>query len=141
MSDENRVSLDGVRVLYDADDDTRVMMVILLGRDGVSVLAVASPEDAISALKHEQPYVLVSDTKMPGRDGWALIEEVRTWPQARRGKIPAIAVTGSVFDADIARSLRAGFDAHLPNPIDMTELGLIISSLVGRGPASNGAAV
>jgi CheY-like chemotaxis protein len=142
VSDENRVSLDGVRVLYvEDDDDTRAMMVILLGKAGASLRAVASAVDAIAALEREQFDVLVSDARMPGKDGWALIEEVRTRSKARGGMIPAIAVTGSAFDADIARSLRAGFNAHLSKPIDISELGQLITSLVGRGPVSNGATV
>ena len=141
MSDQNGAILDGVRVLYVEDDaDTRDMMVLLLGRAGATVVAVASADDAVAAFEREQPDVLVSDGGMPERDGWGLIEQVRTWPQARGGRIPAIAVTGDSSSADIAHSLLSGFDVHLSMPIEVAELVRTIARLVGRGGISNGAA-
>jgi CheY-like chemotaxis protein len=34
------------------------------------------------------------------------------------GQLPAIAISGSVYDEDVARSLQAGFAAHLAKPFD-----------------------
>ena len=134
--------LTGVRVLYvDDDADTLALMAHLLGTAGATVVAVSSADEAVAAFDREQPDVLISDTEMPGRDGWGLIEQVRTWSQARGGKTPAIAVTGSTSDADIAHSRRSGFDAHLSKPIEMDELVRTIARLVGRGAISNGASV
>jgi len=140
MSDENRAVLEGVRVLYvEDDDDTRAMTVLLLEMSGATVVAVASADEAVAALEREQPDVLISDGGMPGRDGWGLIEQVRSWSQARGGRIPAIAVTGSALDADIAHSLLSGFDVHLSKPIEIEELVRIIARLVGHVGISNGA--
>jgi CheY-like chemotaxis protein len=140
MSDEIRAVLDGVRVLYVEDhDDTRALMTLLLGGAGATVLAVASADEALAALEREPPDVLVSDTRMLGRNGWELVEQVRTWSRARGGQIPAIAVTGAASDEDRAHSLRSGFDAHLSKPIDMRELVRTIATLVGRGGMSHGA--
>jgi CheY-like chemotaxis protein len=139
MSDENGASLAGVRVLYVEDhDDTRAMMVLLLGGTGATVVAVASADEAIAALERERPDVLISDTKMPWRDGWALIEEIRTRSKARGGTVPAIAVTGAAYDQDKVRSHLAGFDVHLSKPVDVDELVRVISSLVRRGDISSG---
>ena len=140
MSDENRAVLEGVRVLYvEDDDDTRAITVLLLEMSGAIVVAVASVTEAVAALEREQPDVLVSDGGMPGRDGWGLIKQVRDWPEARGGRIPAIAVTGCALDTDIAHSLLAGFDVHLSKPIDMDELVRVIARLVRHVGTSNGA--
>jgi CheY-like chemotaxis protein len=142
MSDEKRSGLQGVRVLYVEDhDDTRDMMALLLRKSGVSVVAVASADEAIAALEREQPDVLISDVNMPRRDGWALIEEIRARPTSRRGRVPAIAVTGFANEQDKVRSRDAGFDAHLSKPIDVGELVRLISSLVNRGGLPNGTTV
>ena len=134
--------LTGVRVLYVEDDaDTQALMAFLLGRAGATVVAVASADEAVAAFDREQPDVLVSDVQMPDRDGWALIEQVRTRSQARGGKTPAIAVTAGASEADIAHSLLSGFDAHLPKPIEVDELVRTIARFVGRGGISNGATV
>jgi CheY-like chemotaxis protein len=131
--------LTGVRVLYvDDDADTLALMAFLLGVAGATVVAVGSADEAVAAFDREQPDVLISDVQMPGRDGWGLIEHVRTWSRARGGKTPAIAVTGSAPDADIAHSLLSGFDAHLSKPIEVDELVRLIASLVDRGGISHG---
>lgn len=134
--------LTGVRVLYVEDDaDTRALISLLLGVAGATVVAVASVDEAVAAFDREEPDVVVSDMQMPDRDGSKLIEQVLTWSQARERKTPAIAVTGSTSDADIAHSLLAGFDVHLSKPIEVDELIRTIAKLVGRGGISNGAAV
>jgi CheY-like chemotaxis protein len=128
-------SLTGVRVLCVEDDpDTLTLMTILLGAAGATVVPVA-------AFDRERPDVLVSDAQMPGRDGYGLIEQVRTWSRARGGKTPAIAVSGCASDADISHSLLAGFDAHLAKPIEMDELIRTIVRLVDRDGIPNGATV
>ena len=134
--------LTGVRVLYVEDDaDTLALMAHLLRAAGATVVAVSSADEAVAAFDREQPDVLVSDTQMPDRDGWALIEQVRTGSRARGGMTPAIAVTGSTSDADLAHSRLSGFDAHLSKPIEMDELVRAIGRLVGRGGISDGATV
>ena len=141
MSDENRAILEGIRVLYVEDDaDTRTVMALLLEMSGASVVAVASADEAVAALEREQADVLISDGGMPGGDGWGLVEQVRTWPPARGGTIPAIAVTGAAASADIAHSLLSGFDVHLSKPIDLDELIRTIARLVGRRSVATGTA-
>ena len=132
--------LTGVRVLYvDDDADTLGLMAFLLGQAGAAVVAVASADEAVAAFDREPPDVLISDVQMPGRDGWGLIEQVRTWSRARGGKTPAIAVTACRSDADIAHSLLSGFDVHLSKPIgEVDELVRTIERLVGRGGISTG---
>lgn len=131
--------LIGLRVLYvDDDADTRALMAFLLGVEGATVVAVASADEAVAAFDRQQPDVLVSDAQMPDRDGWGLIEQVRTWSQARGGKTPAIAVTGSDSDADIAHSRLSGFDAHLLKPVEVDELVRTIARLVARGGVPHG---
>jgi CheY-like chemotaxis protein len=46
-------------------------------------------------------------------------------------------VTGYASDADVAHSLRSGFDAHLSKPIEVDELLRTMARLVGRGGISN----
>ena len=45
---------------------------------------------------------------------------------ARRGPIPAIALTGYGMEEDIQRSHEAGFTAHMTKPIDFTKLETMI---------------
>jgi len=61
---------------------------------------------------------------LPDGSGLDLPARLRdlTARQSRTGAPPAIAISGRVFQDDIARSLAAGFAAHLAKPFDEQEL-------------------
>jgi hypothetical protein len=124
-----------VHVLYvDDDPDARALLTVLLEAAGASVVSAASAEEAALAFERNPPDILLSDTQMPERDGWALVEQLRSWPATRGGRTPAIAVTASTSKDDIAHSYRSGFDAHVSKPIELDELIETITRLV-RGAA------
>jgi CheY-like chemotaxis protein len=124
------VQLDGLRILVvDDDQDARELITELLRSRGAEVRTAASAEEARSLLDREQPDVLLSDIAMPGHDGLELIRSVRERPLAAGGRVPAIALTAYARDEDRARSLAAGFDAHLAKPVDVDALMMTVAGL------------
>ena len=73
---------------------------------------------------------------MPREDGHAFIRRVRTLPPAQGGATPAVAVTAHGSFDDRVRALAAGFQTHLPKPVEPAELVAIVASLVPPLPAS-----
>jgi CheY-like chemotaxis protein len=73
---------------------------------------------------------------MPGEDGLALIAQVRSLGAACGGDVPALAVTARAEDDDRRRALAAGFQLHVPKPLEVTQLVHAVATL-GVGP--NGA--
>ena len=69
---------------------------------------------------------------MPGQDGYALIKKVRALGRERGGDTPAVALTAYARSDDRMRALAAGFQMHVPKPVDALELIMVIASLVGR---------
>jgi CheY-like chemotaxis protein len=57
---------------------------------------------------------------------------VKAFRAARGGKVPAIALTAYARTEDRVRALVAGFQVHLPKPIEPVELVAVVASLVGR---------
>ena len=49
-------------------------------------------------------------------DGYELIRRLRGVPHLIN--VPAIAITGYAAEQDIDSALAAGFDAHIPKPVD-----------------------
>ena len=125
--------LDGLSVLVvDDEPDARLMLKMMLEQCGAEVKVVASAREAIEEIERLRPDVLVSDIGMPEEDGYSLMRRVRALPAGRGGQIPAAALTAYAGADDRKRALLAGFQAHIPKPVDPTELVAAVASLAGR---------
>jgi signal transduction histidine kinase len=125
--------LRGLCVLVVEDEeDTRELLITALEQCGAQVIAVSSVADALEQLDERPPDVLVSDLAMPGEDGYALIRKVRARPAERGGRVPAAALTAYARAEDRVRSLAAGFQMHVPKPIDPADLVSMVAALAGR---------
>jgi CheY-like chemotaxis protein len=71
---------------------------------------------------------------MPDEDGYALIRKVRLLDPARGGKTPAVALSAYGRTQDRVLSLTAGYNMHVPKPVDPGELTTIIANVAGRMP-------
>ncbi len=127
------VRLDGVRVLVvDDDKDAVKLSEAILARAGAEVRTCLRAEEALDALKQWQPDVLVSDIEMPGEDGYSLIRKVRALAADEGGDTPAVALTAYGRMQDRHRAIAAGYDMHVPKPVDPGELTAIIAGISDR---------
>lgn len=125
--------LEGVKVLVVDDEvDSREFIAMVLKECQAEVTAVTSVPEALQMLIQWQPDVLVSDIGMPGEDGYSLIRQVRSLPSDKGGNIPAAALTAYAGVEDRVRAIQAGFQLHLPKPIEPEELATVVASLVKR---------
>ncbi|WP_168060369.1 PAS domain-containing hybrid sensor histidine kinase/response regulator [Candidatus Manganitrophus noduliformans] len=125
--------LEGVEVLLvDDEADARELLTLILQRSGARVITVSSTREAIDRLKRKKPDLLVSDIEMPGEDGYSLIRKVRA-REAERGErsVPAVALTAYAGRADRRRALMAGFQKHVPKPVDPAGLVAVVAGLIG----------
>ncbi|MEK6324187.1 MAG: response regulator [Acidobacteriota bacterium] len=130
-------SLGGVWALVvDDEADARELVATLLQQYGARVTAVASAEEALAVLAAgepgKQPDVIVSDVSMPDVDGYELIRRVRELSVELGGRIPAVALTAYGRSVDRIRALSAGFQMHMPKPVEPAELATVVASLTGR---------
>lgn len=86
------------------------------------MVAVESAVEAVEEMERQRFDVLISDIGMPLMDGYALIEKVRRLPLECGGRIPAIALTAYAEVEDRMRMLSAGYQSHLPKPVESIEL-------------------
>jgi hypothetical protein len=122
--------LGGLRILVVDDNvDGRTLTSMVLTQAGASVKAAASVRDALQMLKVERPDVLVSDIGLPEEDGYGLIRRIREHEAEYGGFLPAVALTGYARAEDRARILAAGFQAHVPKPVDPIELAAAIATI------------
>jgi len=115
-----------------ADDDPGVRLAIgdYLELSGYSVIAADNGKDALSLLENYHPHLLISDIKMPQKDGYDLVRQVRQRPEFRL--LPVIFLTQRNTTTERIQGYKVGCDIYLAKPFEMEELGVVIRSLLER---------
>jgi CheY-like chemotaxis protein len=103
---------------------------------GAQAHGVSSVADALQVLGEGtfRPDIVVSDLGLPDADGYEFIRRIRATPEL--GKLPAIAVTAYANPEDRIRALAAGYQTHLPKPVDLAVLAASIAALLPSKPRS-----
>jgi PAS domain S-box-containing protein len=118
-----RPTLDGLRVLLVEDDEAMSeALAALLEHHGAVVVPAGSVQKALGMLADAAPDVLLSDIGMPGESGYSLIREVRAREAGGARRLPALAMTGFASPEDRDEARAAGFDDHVPKPVDADTL-------------------
>lgn len=112
---EGRPLLDGVRVLLvDDHGDSREAVAEFLMSHGANVVPVDSAEAGLRSLQKGPAFdVVVSDLRMPDRNGYGLVRDIRGG-MAGRPDLPAIAITAYADLEGRDQALAAGFDDYVP---------------------------
>ena len=117
-------------LVVDDERDAREFLALLLVGLGARVRTAGSAMEALAAMRHQAPQVLLADVSMPDGDGYSLIEQWRDHErQQQAARIPAIAVTAYATPTDRERAIAAGFDAHVAKPVDSDMLVAAIGRL------------
>ena len=127
------INLAGIRIVaVDDDADARKLLEVVLTRCKATVTVVATAAEALAAVRELRPDVLLSDVEMPNESGYDLMRQVRALPANEGGRTPAAALTAYARVADRTRALRAGFQLHIPKPVEPNELIAVIANLAAR---------
>ena len=117
-------------VVVDDDRSTAEAFASAFEYVGVVVRIATSVADALTFIS-ESPVAVISDIRMPERDGFDLIRSVRGSTGASRGLL-AIAVTTLSDREDRRRIQRAGFDAYLAKPVKAQQVVERVAELRAR---------
>jgi len=125
-------TLRGAQVLLIEDDDAaRGATEALLKQYGANVRSVESAARARAVLAEWRPDAIVADIGMPHEDGYAFLAARRRLEQQQNlPRIPAVAVTAFARPEDRDRAIAAGFDHHLPKPLDGEKLAAALGQLI-----------
>jgi signal transduction histidine kinase/ActR/RegA family two-component response regulator len=116
---ERRQTLEGLSILVVDDElEARTVVAEMLRLEGATVVVTDSALAALRQLQAQGAHfdIIVTDIGMPVEDGYSLVRKLRLSQAGRR--MLAIAVTGYASRNDIAAALDAGFDLHVPKPVD-----------------------
>ena len=102
-----------VQVVDDDEDILRLLSIRLRAR-GFRVTTAASAEEALARIAVDPPRAVVSDVRLPGRDGLALFEEIRS----TRPTLPVILLTAHGTIPDAVDATSRGVFGYLTKPFD-----------------------
>ena len=106
-----------MKPIWIVDDDQSIRWVLekALARENLATRSFANVREALSALDHETPQVLVSDIRMPGASGLELLQAIRE----RLPELPVIIMTAySDLDSAVA-AFQGGAFEYLAKPFDI----------------------
>src|SRR3989442_2710197 len=131
-SGNDKAALKDARILIVEDEaDTREMLAHALKQRGAKPIGADSAKQAFRLLEKDGWDLVISDIGMPEVDGYTFMRKVRAM-KSSVSKIPAIALTAYAGEEDRKLATDAGFNAHIPKPITLTELVRVMSKMIGQ---------
>lgn len=120
--------LRGFHVLViDDESDARMLIQHVLAKCNATVTTAASATEGLEAVKQHHPDMILSDIGMPTEDGYEFLTKLRQLSDAEGGDTPAVALTAFARSEDRRDALMAGFQMHLPKPVEPAELLAVAS--------------
>src|SRR5574343_774487 len=115
------------------DDDNSIRWVLekALSRAGIVCESYASADLMLQRLEYEQPSVVVSDIRMPGTDGMALLAKL----QELSPELPVIIMTAHSDLDSAVNAFKKGAFEYLPKPFDVNEAVALISRALEHAKA------
>ena len=107
-------------LLVEDNEMNRDMLVRRLQRAGYKVATAGDGEAALTAMREQQPAVVLMDMNLPVKDGWTACREAQH--AASIAAIPIIALTAHAMEEDKHRALEAGCSDYATKPVDFPDL-------------------
>ena len=122
LSPASAVNTDRDTILV-IDDDAAVrdLMSRFLMKLDFNVVAAGSGDEGLRLARQLRPAIITLDVVMPDRDGWAVLNQLKTEPEL--SQIPVIMVT--IVDNQ-ARGLELGAANYLVKPVDRERLAALV---------------
>lgn len=105
-------------LVVDDDADMLRLLSLRLKAADYEVIAVGSAEAALAQLEMARPQLVLSDVRLPGKDGLALFDEVRE----RHPSLPVILLTAHGTIPDAVEATSRGVFTYLTKPYDGKDL-------------------
>lgn len=120
-----------MKPVWIVDDDQAIRWVLekALSRANIDTMSFANAQDVEQALQTNLPAALVTDIRMPGKDGLKLLSELKT----KHPELPVIVMTAySDLDSTVSAFQGGAFD-FLAKPFDVNEAVTLIVRALEEG--------
>ena len=117
-------------LLVDADPRSLRVLEVSLRKAGYSVTTAIDGSDALTKLELSTPDLVLSDTRLPKLDGYALVRRLKE--RQEWASIPIVFLTSQKSVEDKIRGLELGVEDYLTKPIFVRELIARVNLLIQR---------
>lgn len=131
VGEEVAAPADGHVLVAEDDEISATILLHRLEKEGLNVVRFDNGQDALESALRETPMLVVLDVKMPGLDGFEVLERLRK--DHRFSRVPVIMLTSMGQEADVVRAFRLGADDYILKPFSPTELSARVRRLLSRG--------
>jgi two-component system cell cycle response regulator DivK len=104
-----------ILIVEDSPDNMKLFRAVL-SRKGHAITELTGGEGLLATIAASDPELVLMDIQLPGKDGFALLQEIRESPHRA---LQVIALTAHAMAGDRERALQAGFDGYITKPIDI----------------------
>lgn len=119
-----------ILIVEDSPDNMKLFRAVL-AQKGHEVTELTGGEGLLTTIDVAAPELVLMDIQLPGKDGFALLQEIRE--SAHRG-LRVLALTAHAMTGDRERALQAGFDGYITKPIDIRSFpDQVRRALAGEG--------
>jgi PAS domain S-box-containing protein len=113
----------GVVVLVAEDNPINQRLIkTQLTKLGYACRVVVNGQETIEAFAEGGYSLILMDCQMPVMDGYTATERIRRLEEARKGRIPIVAVTANAMPEERKRCFEAGMDEYLSKPVKLEML-------------------
>lgn len=123
-----------ILIVEDSPDNMKLFRTLLTLK-GHAVTGLPGGEELFSTLEAGRPDLVLMDIQMPGKDGLALLAEIRDSPFR---DLTVIALTAHAMAGDRERALAAGFDGYITKPIDIRQFPEQVTAALAGNPPRDG---
>jgi CheY-like chemotaxis protein len=105
-----------ILIVEDNPDNLKLFRALLTLR-GHEVTALPSGEGLFETLAQTRPELVLMDIQLPGKDGFALLSDLRGSDWSR---LKVVALSAHAMAGDAERARAAGFDDYITKPIEIS---------------------
>lgn len=116
-----------ILVAEDNPANRELMREVLSGR-GYEVIEASDGLEALQRIEETRPDLILLDIQLPGLDGFAVLAKIRENPVYTGLRV--MAVTANAMREDREKGMKAGFDAYISKPIDISALRQQVENLL-----------
>ncbi len=122
-----------ILIVEDSPDNMKLFRTVLTLK-GHEVTELAGGDGLLETIARAEPELVLMDIQLPGKDGFALVAEIRDSPYSH---VRVLALTAHAMSGDRERALRAGFDGYITKPIEIRSFPELVKRALAGEPITH----